>query len=106
MTYKLEKSPTYNIETANITLYVLIYFISKCLDYSIVITTLHYITVNGVYIYIYCTILYTKKYFGFSSVCKCIYVYGILAPKSNVNSSHSLNHRGNVSISLPSFACI
>ena len=36
----------------------------------------------------------------------CIYVYGILAPKWNVNSSYSLNHRGNVFISLPSFACI
>ncbi len=59
------------------------------------------ITVNGVYIF-KCTILYSKKYFGFSSVSKCIYVYGILAPKSNVNSSYSLNHRGNVFISLPS----
>ncbi len=57
-----------------------------------------------VYIYIYCTVLYSKKYFGFSSVSKCIYVYGILAPKSNVNSSYTLNHRGNVFISLPSFA--
>ncbi len=89
--------PIINIEIVNNTLYVLLYFISKCLDYS-AITTLHYITVNGVYIF-KCTILFSKKYFGFSSVSKCIYVYGIFAPKSNVNSSYSLNHTGNVFIS-------
>ena len=32
-------------------MYVLIYFISKCLNYSTVITTRHYITVNSVYIF-------------------------------------------------------
>ena len=111
VTHRLENSqPIINIEIANNTLYVLVYFISKCLAYSTVITTLHCITVNGVYIYIYiyiyCTVLYSKKYLGFSSLSKCIYVYGILAPKSNVNSSYTLNHRGNVFISLPSFACI
>ena len=52
MTHKLENSqPIINIEIANNTLYVLLYFISKCLDYSAVITTLHYITVNGVYVF-------------------------------------------------------
>ncbi len=45
------KFPTYNIEIANFTLYVLIYFILKCLDYSTAITPLH-ITVNGVCIYL------------------------------------------------------
>ncbi len=40
--------PISNIEIANNTLNVLVYFISKCLDYSTVITTLHYVTVNGV----------------------------------------------------------
>ncbi len=54
MTHRLENSqPIINIEIANNTLYVLVYFISKCLAYSTVITTLHCITVNGVYIYIY-----------------------------------------------------
>ncbi len=50
--------PIINIEIDNNTLYVLIYFISKCLDYSTVITTRHYITVNGVYIFTapYCTV--------------------------------------------------
>ena len=45
----------------NNTLYVLIYFISKGLDYSTVITTLHYITANGVYIFTapYCTLRHT-----------------------------------------------
>ena len=57
--HKLENSQTViNIKIANNTLYVLIYFISKCLDYSTGITTLHYITINGVYIYTapYCTV--------------------------------------------------
>ncbi len=53
------------------------------------------------YTFCYCIALHSKKYLGFSSVSKCVYVYGILAPKSNVNSSYSLNHRGNVFISLP-----
>ena len=59
MTHKLENSqPVINIEIANNILYVLIYFISKCLCYSTVITTLHYITINGVYIFTasYCTV--------------------------------------------------
>ena len=59
MTYKRENSqPIINVEIANNTLYVLLYFISKCLGYSAVITTLHYITVNGVYIFDvpYCTV--------------------------------------------------
>ncbi len=52
VTHKLENSqPIINIEIENNTLYVLIYFISKCLDYSTVITTRHYITVNGVHIF-------------------------------------------------------
>ena len=58
MSHKLENSqPIINIETIN-TMYVLIYLISKCLDYSIVITTLHYIIVNGVHIFtaLYCTV--------------------------------------------------
>ena len=59
VTHKLENSqPIINIEIDNNTLYVLIYFISKCLDYSTVITTRHYITVNGVFIFTapYCTV--------------------------------------------------
>ena len=59
MTHKLENSqPMINTEIANNTLYVLIYFILKCLDYSAVITRLHYITVNGLYIFNlpYCTV--------------------------------------------------
>ncbi len=52
MTHKLENSqPIINIEIANNTLYVLIYLISTCLDYSTVITTLHYITVYGAFIW-------------------------------------------------------
>ncbi len=68
MTHKLDNSqPIINIEIANNTLYVLLYFISKHLDYSAVITTLHYITVNGVYIFNvpYYTV---KSTFGFQ-VC-------------------------------------
>ena len=66
------KSPTYNIEIANNTLYVLIYFISKGLDYSTVITTLHYITANGVYIFtaLYCTL---RSTLGFQ-VCVSVFM--------------------------------
>ncbi len=58
VTHTLENSqPIINIEIANNTLHVLLYLISKCLDYSAVITTLYYITVNRVYIFDvpYCT---------------------------------------------------
>ena len=67
MTHKLENSqPIINIEIANNTLYVLVYFISKCLDYSTVITTL----LNGVYIFTapYSTI---RSILGFQ-VCLCV----------------------------------
>ncbi len=51
VTHKLENSQRIiNIEIVNNTLYVLIYFISQCLDYSTVITTRHYITVNVIYL--------------------------------------------------------
>ncbi len=92
--HKLQNSqPIINVEIPNYTLYVLIYLISKCLDWSTVITTLHYITVNGVCIYIYYTELYSKKYFGSSSVSNFCMCMEFLLPNSNVNSSHSLNQR-------------
>ncbi len=49
VTHKLENSqPIINIEIANNTLYVLVYFISKCLDYSTVITTQGHIVIRFV----------------------------------------------------------
>jgi hypothetical protein len=50
VTHNRNSQPIIIIEIANNTLYVMIYFVSKCSDYSTVITTLQYITVNSVYI--------------------------------------------------------